>query len=275
MRLGLLFVFLMMVALGRPQASQIGTTPGNLPQSVDRKNVRIDQHLGIQIPLDATFRDRTGKSVQFGEVLQGKPAIVLPIFYNCTGVCNLELRGALETLRTMKGRQLGRDFDVIVVGIHPKETPDLAEGKYKASVADLDRPGTEGGWKFLVGDADNIHRVTDALGFYYTYDEAKDAIDHPSGLMFLTAKGKVSSYIYGAKYTATAFEKNLDLATRGEVGEKATEIFFGCIHIDPVTGKRSVVIKNVLKVLGFLTLGIMGFSLMVLTGRTQIRKRRG
>jgi protein SCO1 len=264
----------MAFAMAFPQASQVGATPGNLPQAVDRKNVRIDQHLGIQVPLEATFRDRTGKTVTLGDVLEDRPAIVLPIFYNCTGVCNLELRGALETLREMKARKLGRDFDVIVVGIHPKETPDLAEGKYKASVADLDRPGTEGGWKFLVGDADNIHRVTDALGFYYTFDEAKDAIDHPSGIMFLTAQGKVSSYIYGAKYTAAAFEKNLDLATKGQVGEKATEIFFGCIHIDPVTGKRSVQIKNVLKVLGFATMGIMAFSFMVLTGRAQVRRRR-
>ena len=264
----------MAVAFAFPQASQVGATPGNLPQTIDRKNIRIDQHLGIQVPLDATFRNQSGATLKFGDVLENRPAIVLPIFYNCTGVCNLELRGALETLREMKGRKLGRDFDVIVVGIHPKETPKDAENKFKASVADLDRPGTENGWKFLVGDAENIHRVTDALGFYYTYDEKKDAIDHPSGIMFLTSKGKVSSYIYGAKYTPAAFEKNLDLATKGEVGEKATEIFFGCIHVDPVTGKRSIQIQNVLKVLGFATVGIMLFSFMVLTGRAQVRKRR-
>lgn len=265
---------LMAVSMAFSQASQVGAAPGDLPGRIDKKNIRIDQHLGIQVPLDATFRDRTGKTLKFGEVLEDRPAIVLPIFYNCTGVCNLELRGALETLRGMKGRQLGRDFDVIVVGIHPKETPDLAQGKYEASVADLARPGTENGWKFLVGDAENIHRVTDALGFYYTFDEAKDAVDHPSGIMFLTPKGKVSSYIYGATYTASAFEKNLDLATKGQVGEKATEIFFGCIHIDPVTGERSVVIRNVLKVLGFMTIGIMALSFMVLTGRAQVRRRR-
>jgi protein SCO1/2 len=271
----LLALALLSSALVRAQGSQITVTPGESSRAVDKSAIRIDQHLGIQVPLDASFRDRTGKTVAFGDLFEGRPAIVLPIFYNCTGVCNLELRGTMETLRQMKGRKLGKDFDVIVVGIHPKETPDLAQGKYEATVADLRQPGTEGGWKFLVGDRDNIHRVTDALGFYYTYDEGRDAIDHPSGIMFLTPQGKVSSYIYGATYTPDAFERNLDLATKNKVGEKAEEIFFGCIHVDPVTGERSLVIRNVLKVMGFMTLAIMGFSFMVLTGRTQLRKRKG
>ena len=271
----LVFVLLLALsALGFSQASQITVTPGETPATVDRKAVRVEQNLGKPVPLDAAFQDRTAKALKFGDLLEGKPVIVLPIFYRCTGVCNLELRSTLDTLKKMKGRRLGKDFDVVIVGIHPKETPDLAEGKFKASVAELAQPGTEKGWKFLVGDYENIHRVTDALGFFYTYDERKDAIDHPSAIMFLTPRGVISSYIFGADYSPAEFEKNLDLATKNEVGKKAEEIFFGCIHVDPVTGKRSLVIRNVLKVLGVATLAIMAFSFMVLTGRAQLRKRR-
>lgn len=227
------------------------------------------------MPLDATFQNRTGATVQFGDLLEGRPAIVLPIFYNCTGICNLELRGTLDALAKLKSKKLNKDFNVIVVGIHPKETSELAQKKFESSIAELNQPGTEGGWKFLTGDYVNIHKVTDALGFHYTYDEARDAIDHPSGIMFLTSKGVISSYIYGAIYQPKQFETNLELAKRQNVGPKVQEIFFGCIHVDPVTGERSVVIENVLKLLGALTVGIMAFAFMVLTGRARLERGQG
>lgn len=253
---------------------QLSVTPGSTPREVDRNAVRLEQKLGDTVPLDAQFLDRNGKPVQFGDLLEKRPAIVLPIFYNCTGVCNLELRGTLETLRKLKPLRLNRDFNVIVVGIHPKETPDLALKKFKATAADLEQPGTEEGWKFLTGDSPNIHKVTDAIGFHYTYDEKRDAIDHPSGIIFITPTGRVSSYIYGALYTPEAFEKNIKLAAKDQTGAKVQELFFGCIHVDPVTGERSVVIQNVVKLMGIVTLIIMSVSFLVLSGRAQLRRRQ-
>src|SRR6476659_6764643 len=43
----------------------------------------IDQHYGAQVPLDATFKDETGRTVKFGDMLQGKPVILLPMFFGC------------------------------------------------------------------------------------------------------------------------------------------------------------------------------------------------
>lgn len=276
MRLRVLFALVgLLPALVLAQTdSQITVAPGTIGQKVDHTKVRIDQNLGQGVPLDATFRDRTGKEVKFGQLLEGKPAIVLPIFYKCKGVCGLELEGAITALRDMKTSQLGKDFNVVVVSIHPKETPDLAEGKYESSVAELNKPGTEKGWKFVVGDWENIHKVTDTLGFKYTYDEAKDAINHPSGLMFVSPNGMVSSYIYGAKYSPSAFEKNIVTARDAKVGKKVEEIFFGCIHVDPLTGKRSLVIQNLLKVLGVLTIAVLGTTILVLSGRAQFKRKR-
>lgn len=274
MKLALPLAFLALLpALAAAQSSQITVSPGDTSAPVDRSKVRIEQKLGDDLPTDVTFQDRTGKAVKFGDLFEGKPAILLPIFYRCTGVCNLELRETLETLKKLKSKTLGKDFNVIVLGIHPKETPDLAEGKFKATVAELKRPGTENGWKFLVGDEASILRITNGLGFYYTYDPARDAIDHPSGIMFLTPQAKISSYIFGAIYTVPQFENGIGLASRRQVGEKAQEIFFGCIHVDPVTGKRSLVFENIVKVGGIVTLIVMGLSFAVLTGRAKFGKR--
>jgi protein SCO1/2 len=244
-----------------------------LPAKIDQTKVRLVQNLGAQIPEDADFRDRTGKTVPFRDLLGGKPTIILPIFFLCKGVCGLELQGTIAALKNLRGRQLGRDFNILVMSIHPKETPDLAEGKYKSTVDEVALPGTENGWRFVVGDWANIHKVTDTIGFKYTYDEAKNAINHPSGIVFVTPKGVVSSYIYGAQYTPKQFERNLDFAGREQVGQKAEEIFFGCIHVDPLTGKRSIVIQNVTKVAGMATVAAILLSILTLSGRARLRRR--
>jgi len=135
-------------------------------------------------------------------------------------------------------------------------------------------PATEKGWKFVVGDWANIHKVTDTIGFKYTYDEKKDAINHPSGIVFVTPKGVVSSYIYGAQYTPKAFERNLDFAGRDQIGAKAQEIFFGCIHVDPLTGKRSLVIEKIIKLAGALTVIAIIGSILILSGRAKFGRAR-
>lgn len=275
LRILLALVGLLPTLLFAQAGSQIAVNPGVASQKIDKTKVRIDQNLGTQIPLSATFHDRTGKQVEFGQLLDGKPAVILPIFYKCTGVCGLELQGTIAALKEMKAFKLGKDFDVIVVSIHPKETPDLAEGKYESTVDEVAEPGTESGWKFVVGDWSNIHAVTDALGFKYTYDEPNNAINHPSGIMFVTPTGVVSSYLYGAKYSGPAFERNLGTAKLAKVGAKAEEIFFGCIHVDPLTGKRSIVIENVLKVAGVLTMAILAMTILVLSGKAKLGKKEG
>lgn len=246
---------------------------GSLPTKIDRDKVRLLQELGSQIPLDASFRDRTGKTETFGELVGEKPTIVLPIFFLCKGVCGLELQGTIAALKNLKARKLGRDFNIVVMSIHPKETPDLAQGKYASTVDEVSMPGTESGWRFVVGDSANIHKVTDAIGFKYTYDEAKNAINHPSGIVFVTPKGVVSSYIYGARYSAKQFERNLDFAGREQVGKKTEEVFFGCIHIDPLTGQRSLVIQNVVKVAGFITVGAILLAILTMSGKARLRRR--
>jgi protein SCO1 len=254
--------------------SQIAATPGTISATIDRNKVKLVQHLGSQVPLDATFRDRAGKTVDFRTLLGNKPSILLPIFYRCKGVCGLELQGTIAALKNLKTRKLGQGYNIIVMSIHPKETPDLAQGKYQSTVDEVALPGTESGWRFVVGDWKNIHKVTDTVGFNYTYDEPLDAINHPSGIVFLSPKGVVSSYIYGAAYKAHDFERNIDFAGREAVGARVEEIFFGCVHVDPLTGQRSIQIQNVIKVAGVAT--ILGIAMLILvsSGKAKFRRSR-
>ena len=244
------------------------------PLNLDISKIKIIQRIGNQIPMDTEFKDQDDKKVTIGSLFNHRPVLLLSIFYRCTGVCGVELANLVDTLGKMKSKRVGRDFDVIVVGIDPVETPDLAKDKLRETLATSPKlAGTETGWHFLTGSLKNIHSVTNSLGFYYTYDEGQDIVNHPAGLMFVTPTGVVSSYILGAKYTPEGFSDNLDIAAKGQLGIKSADIFFGCIHIDPLTGKRSIVIQNVISVAAVVTVLVLLVSVLTLSGKARWKKR--
>lgn len=222
-------------------------------QNPELVNVRVDQKPGVQLPLNAVFRDETGKQITFGSLFQGRPIVLLPIFYRCTGVCNLELQGVLNALLKSPKLMPGRDLDIVALGIDPKEGPSLAKDKKESILEEYGKPQTAVGWRFLTGDMQNIRAVTDAMGFQFTYDPGQDVVNHPSGVMVLTPKGRVSVYMLRGTYQPTAFQDDIARATVAEIAPKSDDLFFGCIHCDPITGKRSLVIQNVLKLFGVVT----------------------
>lgn len=261
---------LLMAALGWGQAfaPEASYTP-----KPDLKDIRIDQKLGASVPLTAKFKDETGRPVQLGEFLGARPVLVLPIFYRCQGVCALELQSLLDNLQKAK-RTVGKDYDVVAISIDPQEGPDIAKRKKARSLDPIPAFAKhKAGWHFLTGSLDQIRSVTDALGFYYRYDAATDAINHPSGIMFLTPAGVISSYYLGANYAPGQLTADIDRASRKKVGEKVPDVFFGCIHIDPLTGQRSLVIEGVLRLAGIATIiAIAGALTFMSIGRSRKRK---
>ncbi len=228
------------------------------------ERIGIDQKLGDQVPLDVPVIDEHGNHIKLGDVLHGKPVVFMPIFYSCKGVCGVELSNMLKSAIKMKKTfPIGDKYDLVVLSINPKETPDLALAKEKDMQDMYGMPESAGGWHLLTGDGEaNIRRVTDALGFRYEYKPETDQINHPSGIMVLTPQGKISSYIYGADYPTKVLQDSLVLANEGKVGAKAEVILLGCIMVDPVTGKRTVVVEQVLKIAGIMTVLILGLSIL-------------
>src|ERR1041385_2054390 len=67
-------------------------------QSALIRNVRFDQRLNEQIPLDLTFRDERANEVRLGSYFGNKPVILSLVYYNCPMLCTLVLNGLTETL---------------------------------------------------------------------------------------------------------------------------------------------------------------------------------
>jgi protein SCO1 len=246
------------------------------------KNLRIDQKLGAQVPMDVPLTSEDGKTVKFGDVFSDRPVVFMPIFYQCKGVCSLELAEINKDAARMRNTfALGEKYDIVMLSIDPKETPTLAKIKKLQFVdqyigpvsgspiksSSKDEPtevlskNAERGVHCLVGSYENIRKITDAVGFSYDYEPASDRINHPAGIMMLSPKGMVAGYIYGSEYPTKILQGNLELARLNRLAKPANVVLLGCIMVDPLTGKRTLMVKNALVITGCLTVLILGISI--------------
>ncbi len=245
----------------------LGTTENGLPTAL--REVKIEQRLDEQLPLDLQFKDETGRTVQLSEYFnKSKPVILSLVFYKCPMLCNQILSGLMAGLRSQTFAA-GKEFDVLTVSFDPRETPELAAETKKSYLERYNRPGAEKGWHFLTGDAENIKRLTEAVGFHYNYDEKTNQFAHAAGIMVLTPEGKLSRYFYGIEYNARDLRLGLVEASNNKIGSTVDQLLLFCYHYDPATGRYGPAVMNIMRLGGVVTvLGIGGLLLI-------LRRRNG
>ena len=227
------------------------------------RNVGIDQKLNQQLPLDLTFRDEIGKVVQLGEYFGDKPVILALVYYECPMLCTQELNGLLRSLQNIP-LDIGKQFKVVTVSFNPRETPGLAANKKKVYVGIYGRPGASAGWHFLTGDEASIQKLTGAVGYHYAFDPASDQYAHATAIMVLTPQGKISRYYFGIDYPSRDLRLSLVEASNNKIGSPVDQVLLYCYHYDPATGKYGLIIANVLRIAGSVTILVLGGFLLIL-----------
>jgi len=192
------------------------------------------------------------------------------VYYKCPMLCTISLNGlagALEVLSFVPGQE----FEVVTVSFDPKETPVLAAAKKKAYLARYKRPEAHAGWHFLTGPQESIAALTRAVGFRYVWDAATKQFAHPAGVLVLTPEGKVSRYLFGVEYSPKDLRFALIDAAGGRIGNPVDQLLLYCYQYDPMTGRYSARILNLLRVLGALT--VLGLGAFILTASRKKRPR--
>jgi protein SCO1 len=227
------------------------------------RDVGIDQKLNAQLPLDLTFHNSTGNVVRLGEYFGDKPVILALVYYECPMLCTQELNGLLRSLQNIT-LDVGKQFNVVTVSFNPKETPGLAANKKKVYVGIYGRAGAAAGWHFLTGDETNIQKLTNAVGFHYAYNPVTDQYAHATAIMVATPKGRISRYFYGIDYPSRDLRLSLVEASNDKIGTPVDQILLYCYCYDPATGKYGLVIANVLRLAGSITILVLGGLIWVL-----------
>jgi len=223
----------------------------NMPPAL--RGVGIEQKLNSPAPLDLEFIDESGARKPLRAFMNGRPAVLAFVYYECPMLCTMELNGLLRALRAMP-LTAGQEFDILTVSFNPKDTPAKAAAKKAEYLEKYRRPGAERGWHFLTGSEENIQRLTKAAGFQYQLDPNSGQWAHASGIMVLTPEGRLARYFYGIEYSARDLRLGLVEAGKGRIGNTVDQILLFCYHYDPATGKYGMVVMNLIRAGGVATI---------------------
>jgi protein SCO1 len=230
----------------------------------DLSRVKFEQHPGLQISRDLTFRSENGHSLKLGELLGKRPIILVLGYYRCPMLCTMINDGLINALANLQAN-VGADFDVVEVSIDPTETPAAAAEKKKIYLRRYGRAGAADGWHCLVGDQKSIAQIADEVGYRYAYDPEIRQYAHPSGVVVLTPGGKVSRYVFGVTFSATELRDAIAAAKEGKSDSVFSQIFLLCYHYNPITGKYGHLILSILRVGSAGFVGLFGWWLYAMT----------
>jgi protein SCO1/2 len=258
-------IFALLVALAVPVGAQ---QQGAMPPIL--KQVSITQRLNQPIPPNIQFRDEDGRIIRMGDLFGKRPILLSLVYFDCPALCTEVLNGELRTMKTIPFT-LGKDFDAVTISFEPKDTSALAKAKRDVYAGQYGRPGARENWHFLTGDPESINAMTQALGFQYAYDAASRQYAHAAAIMLLTPDGRIARYFYGVQYPSRDLRLGLVEASQGKISSPTDHALLLCYQYDPITGKYGLVVMNVVRAGGALTVLALGLFMFVMFRRERNR----
>jgi protein SCO1/2 len=239
------------------------------------REIGFEQNIEQRLPLETTFRDEDGRTVRLGDYFGSRPIVLTFVYYDCPMLCTQVLNAMTSTIGVLS-LDAGRDFDIVMISIDPREGPAQAAAKKALYLDRYHRPTAASGAHFLTGDEPSIARVAKAAGFKYAWDEPTKQYAHPAGIIVVTPDGRAARYLFGLEYSPRDLRFALLEASEGRVGSRIDALLLYCFHYDPTTGSYGLVIMRVLRIFGVLTvLAILSFIvLMTRRDRDEARRRR-
>jgi protein SCO1 len=249
-----------------------GIVASNVPPQF--KDVTFAQRLGDKLPLDARFKDESGRDVTLGEYFGKRPVVLSFVYYQCPMLCTQVMNGISSSLKVLPFTA-GKEFDVVLVSFDPRDTPEAANAKKRAHLDHWNVRETSEGWHFLTGDEAAIRQVTSAAGFTYQWDQKAQMFAHVSGLLVANPDGTLSRYFYGVEYSPRDLRLALVDSGQGKVGSVIDELLLYCFQYDPSHGRYGAVFMNIMRLGGVLTVGlIVGFIVLMRRRETRSTTER-
>jgi protein SCO1/2 len=237
----------------RAQAVPGNTAPAASAMPAVLRNVGFEPPLSGPMPLELSFRDETGRSVQLRQYFGQKPVVLAFVYYGCPMLCDQVEQGVVGVLRMLSFNP-GRDYEVVFVSFDSRETPEMAAEKKKKALAHFRRPETDSGWHFLTGSKESIAAATKAANFRFSFDAKNNLFAHASGVLLLTPDGHISRYFYGIEYPGRDMRLGLVDASAGKIGSPIDHVLLFCYHYDPAAAVYSASILKIVRLAGVLTI---------------------
>jgi len=197
-------------------------------------------------------------------VFAGLPVILDLGYFHCPSLCGL-VRADLMNALQAGGLVAGRDYVLVALSIDPAETPAAAAAAKATDLAQAGAgSGTGAAWHYLTGVEPAIHAIASAAGFRARYDPAERQFLHPAGLVVLSQTGVISGYLLGLGYAGGDLRTAVLRAGKGGIARAALPVLLLCFHFDAATGRYTLAIEKVLRLMAGITVLTLGAVLIML-----------
>lgn len=235
------------------------------------KSVTIEQKLDSQLPLDAPFRDETGHTVPLGAYFGKRPVVLALVYYECPMLCTQILNGVVRAAKVLRFTP-GTEYDVVAISFDARETSAQAAAKKAVYLKSYGHPEAGANWHFLTGDVESVKRVTDSVGFRYTWDAHTGQFAHASAIYILTPEGRLSKYFYGIDYSPKDMRLAMVEASHNKIGNAVDQILLFCYHFDPHSAKYTPYALGLLRAAGGATVLMLGGFVFIMLRRESRQK---
>jgi protein SCO1/2 len=92
-------------------------------------------------------------------------------------------------------------------------------------------------------------------------------------VVIVTPEGRVARYFYGIDFPAKELQAELGRARAGQIGSPVGRLLLLCYDYDAVTGKYTLSILRLTRVLGTATAAVLGTFLLVMFRRERQQRR--
>ena len=234
------------------------------------QSIDVENKLGQQVSSDISFIDSYSQRVSLGKYFnQNIPIVLVMAYYQCPMLCSLVLNGMSSALSN-SGLVPGKDYSLLTLSIDPSEGPDLSKEKKENYIdtyfADYDYDF----WTFGTTTNKEITKITNELGFNYSYDESIGQYAHPAVVYILDQKGVISNQIFGISPTSNDLKLAVLNAQDGSVSSIFDKILLYCYQYNPKAGNYTLLASNVMKIAGAAMVFFMGIFLSFFWAKERI-----
>ena len=249
-------------------ASGLATQPAwaRLVQA-DLARVAVAPQAGARAPLDLPVTDaQTGQATTLGQVLGGRPTLLLPVDYTCGNVCDPMVSMSADALAVTG--LAPSDYALVLVGIDPRD--DAAAARHMIQETLGDRAAVIGLHALIAGDS-AVARLTGALGYTAVYDAGTDSFAHPAAALLLAGDGRVARVLSPLALTGRDLRLALTEAGAGRIGGLTDRLALLCYGFDAARGIYTPLIQRILAVAGIVTILAIGLLIYGLTRLSRAR----
>ncbi|MER8947468.1 SCO family protein [Mesorhizobium sp. M0185] len=225
----------------------------------------FDPEIGAQLSLDRVFRDASGEQRTIGQMLAGRPALLIFGYDKCPNLCGVTQQAVASDL---KKTSLDPDtYRALFVSIDAADTPEDA-GDAQATVAAAADARNLSAWRFLTSADGAGGALAAEAGISFDTHAPIDQFAHPIAVIALTPKGRIAQVLPALSFTPRDLELALVEASSGRLGSIADHVFLLCAGFDASKGRYTPAIWAALKLASIvMVVGLATAILLLARGR--------